>query len=157
MPPNAGQSLPCPGVPSSPSGGALAGAAQDLAAHHVVGLPRGQRQAGELGVGTGVGARVLWCAAAATMMLGRIHQCQHQPDAGSHGPGPALVGGVAWHRRRLAGVIRAVVAGPLPQAHCQVMTGGSILLGHGVAPGGAWYNNHLKGLVVSVVFFYYLV
>ncbi len=38
---------------SSLSGGALAGAAQDLAAHHAVGSPRGWRQAAELGAGAG--------------------------------------------------------------------------------------------------------
>ncbi len=32
------------------------------------------------------------------------------------------------------------------------MAGGSILLGHGVAPGGAWYNERLKALVVCTVF-----
>ncbi len=56
------------------------------------------------------------------------------------------------NRRRLASTIRAVIAGPLPQAHCCGRGwGGGILLGHGVAPGGAWYNDRLKGLVVLCV------
>jgi hypothetical protein len=58
MPPDAGQNLPCPGAPSSPSGGALAGAARDLAAHHAVGSPGGRRQSAELG--TGARVQVLW-------------------------------------------------------------------------------------------------
>ncbi len=32
-----------------------------------------------------------------------------------------------------------------------VVARGGILLGHGVAPGGAWYNDHLKGSVAVVV------
>jgi hypothetical protein len=60
----------------------------------------------------------------------------------------------AWlgNRRRLAGAIRAVVASPPLQTHCHGRgQGGGILLGHGVAPGGAWYNDHLEGWIVLCV------
>jgi hypothetical protein len=55
----------------------------------------------------------------------------------------------AWlgNCRRLAGVIRAVVAGLLPQAHHRSRG----QLSHGVASGGAWYNDRLKGSVAVVV------
>ncbi len=59
--------------------------------------------------------------------------------------------GNSW---RLAGVIRAAIAGLLPKAHHCGRGWGEhlILLGHGVAPGGAWYNNCLlKGSVAVVV------
>ncbi len=46
------------GAKSSPSEGALTGAARDLAAHHAVGSQREWRWAAELGAGAG--ARVLW-------------------------------------------------------------------------------------------------
>jgi hypothetical protein len=60
----------------------------------------------------------------------------------------------AWlgNRRRLAGVIRAAVAGHCHRPNLAVVAGRSILLGHGVAPGGAWYNDRLlKGSVAVVV------
>ncbi len=66
-------------------------------------------------------------------------QRHRRPDAGSRGPGPAQVGRLAgvmawlsWPARRR----RPVVA---------VVARGSISLRHGVAPGGAWYANHLEG------------
>jgi hypothetical protein len=62
-------------------------------------------------------------------MLGVTDQDLHRSEAslGKH--------------RCLADVIRAVVAGPPPQAHIvAVMAGGSILLGHGVAPEGMWWG-----------------
>ncbi len=60
----------------------------------------------------------------------------------------------AWlgNRRCFVGVIRAVVAGPPPQAHRCSWGRGGILLGHGVAPGGARYNDRLEESVVCTVF-----
>jgi hypothetical protein len=50
--------------------------------------------------GSGVGGRgggAVFCGmATAAIMPGRIRQHHRRPDAGSHGPGPAPVGGVAW-------------------------------------------------------------
>ncbi len=80
-------------------------------------------------------------------MPGRIHLCHRRLDAGSHGTGPALVQGVAG--QPLAPCRHdgwAVVNSPPPQAHCR-SHGLSILLGHSVVPGGAWYADRLKGLV----------
>ncbi len=51
MTPDAAQSLPCLGAPSSLSEGALAGAAWDLAAYLAVGSARGRRRAAESGAG----------------------------------------------------------------------------------------------------------
>jgi hypothetical protein len=143
MPPDAGQSLPHQGASSSLSGGALAGAAWDLAAYRAVRLPGGQHQAAKLEMGAG--ARVL------------RHGCQRH-CAGRNTPVSSTPGGMdqdlrrseAWlgNRWHLAGMIRAVVAGPLPQAHCCGCGWGGILLDRGVVPGGAWYNNRLGGLVV---------
>jgi hypothetical protein len=83
---------------------------------------------------------------------GRIRQRHRQPDAGSHGPGPAPVRGMARQppapRGRDKGCrCQPAAAGP----SSQLWPGGGISLGHGVAPGGAWYNNRLKGLVAVVV------
>jgi hypothetical protein len=78
---------------------------------------------------------------------GRIRPRHCRPDAESHGPGPALVRGMARQPpapRERDG--RAVIAGPLLQA-CRRGHGRSILLGHGMAPGGARYANRLEGLV----------
>jgi hypothetical protein len=75
MPPDAGQSLPHLGAPSSLSGGTLAGAARDLAAHHAVGLPRGRRRAAESGAGAGMGARVSGMAAAAIVTTTVYNGC----------------------------------------------------------------------------------
>ncbi len=57
------------------------------------------------------------------------------------------------NRQRLAGLIRAVVPVLLPQAHCcgRGLAGGGISLGHGVAPGGAWYNDYLEESIVCTV------
>jgi hypothetical protein len=87
-----GKVFPYPGTPSSSSGGTLAGAARDLAAHRAVGLPRGQRRAAELGAGAG--ARVRGVAAAA-IVPGGIRQRHCRMDAGSCRPGPAPVRGMA--------------------------------------------------------------
>ncbi len=90
----------------------LAGAAQDLATHRAVGLPRGWRWAAELGAGAG--ARVCGVAAAnivpGSVTAGRTPGVTDQDLRRSE----------AWliKCRRLAGVIRAVVAGLLLQAHC---------------------------------------
>ena len=35
-----------------------------------------------------------------------------------------------------------------------VVAGGGILLGHGVAPRGAWYNDRLEGSVVCAVVYF---
>jgi hypothetical protein len=88
-----GGSLPHTGAPSSPSGGALAGAARDLVAHRAVGLPRGRCRAAESGAGAGAGVRVRG-AAATDIVPGGIRQHHRRPDAGSHGPGPAPVRGM---------------------------------------------------------------
>jgi hypothetical protein len=48
-------------------------------------------------------------------------------------------------------MIRAVVTGPVPQAHRRGCGRGGILLGHGVALEGAWYNDRLEGSVAVVV------
>jgi hypothetical protein len=90
--PDAGQSLPHLGAPSSLSGGMLTGAAQDLATHHAVGLPRGWRRSAKLGAGAG--ARVCGTAVAA-IVPGGIRQHHRRLDTGSHGPGLALVRGMA--------------------------------------------------------------
>ncbi len=94
------------------------------------------------------GRRHGFCA----ILLGGKRQRHRRPDAGSHGPGPALVGGMVWKlpapRRRDKGChCQPAAAGPLLQS----WQGGVILLGHGMAPGGAWYNDRLKGLVVCTV------
>jgi hypothetical protein len=74
----------------------------------------------------------------------RVHR---QPDAGSHGPGPAPVRVVACQPPAPRGCDgRAVVAGPPPQACCRGH-GRSILLGHSVGPRGVRYPDHLEGLV----------
>ncbi len=93
------------------------------------------RRAAELGAG--VGAWVCGATAAA-IVSGRIHQRHRQPDVTDQD----LRQSEAWldKRQHLAGVIKAVVAGPPPQAHCQGCGRGSILLGHGVAPGGVWWG-----------------
>jgi hypothetical protein len=77
-------------------------------------------------------------------MPGRICPHHHRLDAGSHGPGSAPVQGMARQPPapcRHDG--RAVIAGPPPPACC-CSRGRSILLGHGVAPGGMLYANRLE-------------
>jgi hypothetical protein len=122
------------GAPSSPSKGALAGATRDLAAHRALGSPGGGAGQRSRGRGRGRGFRD---AAAAAIVPGGIRQRHRRPDAGSHGPGHVRRS-EAWlgNRQRLAGVIRAVVAGPPPQAHRRGRGRGrgGISLGHGVAP-----------------------
>ena len=71
----------------------LASAAWDLAAQRAVGSPRGRRQAAESGAGAGARVRG---AAAADIVPGGIRQRHRRPNAGSHGPGPAPVRGMAW-------------------------------------------------------------
>jgi hypothetical protein len=101
--------------------------------------------AGQRSWGQGQGHR--FCSAAATVIVpGGIHQRHCRPEAGSHGPGPAPVGGVARQppapRGRDKGCHRRpTAAGPSSRS----WPGGGILLGHGVAPGGAWCNNRLGG------------
>ncbi len=123
----------------SPSRGALAGAARDLAAHRAVGSPRGWHWAVESGAGAGAGAQV--CGAAATDIVpGGIRQCHRRPDAGVMDQD--LRRSEAWlgKRRHLVGMTRAVVAGLPPKPIIAVMARGSILLGHGVVLGGAWWG-----------------
>jgi hypothetical protein len=67
--------------------------------------------------GRGQGHR-FWGVAATAIMPGGIRQRHRRPNAGSHGPGPVPVRGMLGNHRRLPGVIRTVVAGLLPQAHC---------------------------------------
>jgi hypothetical protein len=62
-PPDAGQSLPCPGASLSLSKVALTGTAWDLAAHRAVGSARGRCQAAEPGAG------------AETQVLGHDRRC----------------------------------------------------------------------------------
>ncbi len=60
-----------------------------------------------------------FCGAAdAAIVSGRIRQCQCQPEPG--GTDQHLCWSEAWlsNCRRLVGVIRAVIAGLPPQAHC---------------------------------------
>jgi hypothetical protein len=96
-----GKGFSCPGAPLSLSRGTLAGAARDLVAHHVVGLPRGQRQAAELGAR--VGARVLRCGTGQNKPVTDQDLRWSEAWLGNH-----------WH---LAGVIRAVVPGLPSQAY----------------------------------------
>jgi hypothetical protein len=70
----------------------------------------------------------------------------HRPDAGSHGPGPAPVRGVARQPPAPCGHDgRAVVTSPPPQAR-RHGHGQSILLGHGMAPRGTQYADRLEGI-----------
>jgi hypothetical protein len=116
MPSDAGQSLPCPGTSLSSSGGAPADAARDLAAYRAVGLPRGLRRVAESGAGGGAGFTARppppSCRAEyASVTAGRT------PGVSDHD----LRRSEAWlgNRRHLADVIRAIIAVPLPQAHCR--------------------------------------
>ncbi len=143
MPLDAGQSLPRPGAPSSPSGGALAGATLNQAAHREVGLPRGRPWAWE----SEAGAVAQVCGVAATAIVpGGIRQRHSWPDVGSHGPGPVPVRGMAWrppapHRHDKGFCRQPATAGPSLRSWPR----GSILLGHGMALGDAFYADYLEG------------
>jgi hypothetical protein len=79
-------------------------------------------------------------------VTGGIHPCHCRPDAESHGPGSVPVQGMARQPPAPCGRDGwAVVVGPPPQA-CHCGHGRSILLGHGMAPGGARYADRLEGL-----------
>jgi hypothetical protein len=114
--------------------------------------PRGE-VAGGSGAGWqswGQGRGRRFCgAAAAAVMPGGIRLCHCQPDARSHRPGPAPVGGMVSNLQRLAGMMARL---SLPACPCRpivvVVARGSILLGHGVAPGGARYANRLEGWMI---------
>jgi hypothetical protein len=101
------------GAKSSPFGGALAGVAWDLGAHRVVGSPGGRRQAVQSG--TGAGAQIL-------QRGHRRHRARRNmpasPPAGRWESRTRTCKAWLGNRWRLAGVIRAVVASPPPQAHC---------------------------------------
>jgi hypothetical protein len=70
----------------------LTGAAGDLAAHLAVGSLGGWHQPADSGVGDGFHG-----VAAAAVVPGGMRPPHRQPDAGSHGPGPAPVQGMAQH------------------------------------------------------------
>jgi hypothetical protein len=79
-------------------------------------------------------------------MPGGIPLHHRRLDAGSNGPRPAPVGGMAWQPPASCEHDDwAVVAGLLPIF--AAVARGSILLGHGVVPRGAWYANCLEGLM----------
>jgi hypothetical protein len=130
----------------SPFGDVLTGAAQDLAAHCVVELPRGWHQTAELGAGAGAqgagfvarppppSCRAEYASVTAGRTLGVRDQDLRWLEA--------------WlgKYRSLAGVMaRLLLPACCRRPIIAVVAGGSILLGHGVVPGGAWYANRLKG------------
>jgi hypothetical protein len=127
------------GAPSSPSGGALAGAAWDLAAQRTVGgvaggvVPGGGVGGGGGGGGTGFMART------------PPQSCRAEYTRITAGRTPAVTDQdlrrlVAWlgNRRHLAGVMAKL---SLPARHRRLVVAvearGGILLGYGVAPEGA--------------------
>ncbi len=124
------------GAPSSPSGGALAGAARDLAAQHAVGSPEGWCRVAESGAGVGVGARVSW-------------RGRRRHHAGRDTPASPLAGHRQSQTRTCAGRWRgSATAGargrqPATAGPSSVVTRGGILLGHGVAPEGARYTDRM--------------
>jgi hypothetical protein len=131
-------------APSSPSGGALTGAARNLAARRAVGSPGGAAPGG--GVGGGGGG----AGFAAPPPLPSC-RAEYAHVIAGRTPGVTvqdLRRSEAWlgNRRRLVGVM----AGLSLPAHCRrpvvaVLARGSTSLGHGVAPRGARCADRLEG------------
>jgi hypothetical protein len=131
-------------APLSLTGGALAGAAQDLVAHCAMGLPGGVA----LGGGVGGGGGGAGFAAQPPPPSCRAEYARitfgWTPDVMDQD----LLRSEAWlgNRWHLAGMITGLLL--LARRHrpiFAVVARGSILLGHGVAPRGPRYADHLEG------------
>jgi hypothetical protein len=134
------------GAPLSPSAGALAGVAWDLAAHCMVGSLGGVAPGSRVGGGGRGRGRSF-----AVQLLPPLCCAEYAPVTAGQTPGVTnqdLRRLEVWlgNCHHLAGVM----AGLSFLACCrrpvvEFVTGGSILLGHGMAPGGARYTDCFKG------------